>query len=683
MAEGRSSSPFYSQDCPEEDKSIMQDNQAEDMLNIKVEVIDEEEDDQMFMRTDLENGSDKNNLSERYPSPVNSLDCSVENHSVPRDLQNQGEDLIDIKPEVNAKDDETNARNEQQCKEEKIPINIGQDGISNSNPSHRCPRPLYYQNFLEENVSVPQDHQICIKDEIKEEEEAEDELLVIINQRSRSQYSIATVFGHRMNTKMLYPVDKGKKIILDSKGQSNIAQSIHGRPENRARLPDLCNYKKVFETSTRCDSSNRTRIGEKLFTRSNFGKDPKRQSIICSRCGKRFKHRVFLLTHQKIHRGEKQCHSEQEKRFKSFALQQTHSMKRQFFCSECGKCFVKKSSLDEHWKIHTGLRPFSCSECGKCFVKKSSLDEHWKIHTGLRPFSCSECGKCFAYKSCLIDHHKIHTGEKPFLCGECGKCFAKNSNLVRHLKIHTGEKNFPCLECGKSFIEKAGLLKHQKIHTGERPFSCSECKKGFITKATLAQHERIHKERPYCCSECGKCFHNKSNLDDHLRIHTGERPFLCSECGKCFAHKSYLTDHRRTHTGVKLFSCLECGKCFAYKSRLVQHQRIHTGEKPFSCTECEKSFTSKLSLVIHQRNHTGERPYSCSVCGKSFTKQSNLSKHRRLHTEELQFSCWQCGVSFTKKADFVKHYRIHRVKKPFSCLECGKSYTRRSVLVEH
>ncbi|CAJ0953589.1 unnamed protein product [Ranitomeya imitator] len=271
--------------------SVLQDNQAEDLLDIKVEVIGEE--DQMYMRADLEckeeetfvndkgDGSNKKNVSERYPSPVNTLDRSVEHYSVPKDLQNHGEHLIDIKPEVTSKDDEANARNEQQCKEEDIPVNIGQDGYSNSN-------------------GVPQDHQIYIKEEIKEEEE--EELLVTINQRSRSPDHITTVFGHRMNTKtkMLCPVYKGKKIIWDSPGQKNIAQAIHGRHENTALVPDICNYENVFETSACCDSSNRTRIGEKLFTRSTFGKDPKRQSFMCSRCGKCFKHRVLWTDEMRV-----------------------------------------------------------------------------------------------------------------------------------------------------------------------------------------------------------------------------------------------------------------------------------------------------------------------------------------------------------------------------------------------
>ncbi|XP_073398447.1 uncharacterized protein [Dendrobates tinctorius] len=147
------------------------------------------------------------------------------------------------------------------------------------------------------------------------------------------------------------------------------------------------------------------------------------------------------------------------------------------------------------------------------------------------------------------------------------------------------EKNrFSCSNCGKYFNQKSHLVTHQITHTGEKPFSCSEC---------------------------GKCFNQKSNLITHQRTHTGEKPFSCSECGKCFNQKSNLITHQRTHTGEKPFSCSECGKCFTDKSSLIKHQRVHTGEKPFSCSECGKYFTEKSNLITHQSSHTGEK-LSCS-----------------------------------------------------------------------
>ncbi|KAM4034650.1 uncharacterized protein ACNLHF_021315 [Anomaloglossus baeobatrachus] len=317
-------------------------------------------------------------------------------------------------------------------------------------------------------------------------------------------------------------------------------------------------------------------------------------------------------------------------------------------------------------------------------TKNSRTVEHEQTLKQEKPFSCSQCGKCFNKKSLLVVHQRTHTGEKPYVCSECGKSFKQNSHLVKHWRTHTGETPYSCSECGKSFKDKSHLVKHRRIHTGEKPYSCSECMKCFIQKEHLVLHQRIHTgEKPYACSECGKCFHEKSRLLIHHRVHTGEKPFLCSECGKHFIEKSDLTKHEKIHRGEKPFSCSECGKCFKVKSELAKHERIHTGEKPFSCSECGKCFKVKSDLAKHERIHTGEKPFSCLQCGKCCSQKSDLARHERTHTGEKPFTCLECGKCFIVKSDLARHERIHTGEKPFSCLECGKSFTQKTSFVRH
>ncbi|XP_035218443.1 gastrula zinc finger protein XlCGF49.1-like [Stegodyphus dumicola] len=94
-------------------------------------------------------------------------------------------------------------------------------------------------------------------------------------------------------------------------------------------------------------------------------------------------------------------------------LQQTQnlqfpSVKKIYVCDICGRSFSQKSTLKEHYKLHTGERPFVCPTCKKCFTQRGTLKTHMRIHTGERPYSCNLCGKRFITSSNLYAHYRKH-----------------------------------------------------------------------------------------------------------------------------------------------------------------------------------------------------------------------------------------------------------------------------------
>ncbi|XP_077110671.1 uncharacterized protein LOC143766697 [Ranitomeya variabilis] len=368
--------------------------------------------------------SSKRTAPERCPRPLLPQDCKQEDPSVPQDYQ--GEDLTHInttetyvrgdkwcKEETPTYDypDDCTWRSEGQLTSSILKsddLEISHDTIEINAITTDIPSSLHSKYLSSDSLPITEENPRP-KRGIKKQTAPK-------ARKSFSCSECGKCFNWKQHLDVHQRMHTGEKPFSCSECGKCFIQKvnldIHQR-NHTGDMPFSCSEcGKYFNKKWNLDKHLRTHTGEKPFS--------------CSECGKCFVTKSDLVRHQRLHTGEKpfSC-SECGKCFvtKSDLVrhQRTHTGQKPFSCSECGKYFNQKSDLVKHQRIHTGEKPFSCSKCGKCFTLKSNLDIHQRNHTGDVPFSCSECGKYFNKKGNLDNHLRTHTGEKPFSYSECGK----------------------------------------------------------------------------------------------------------------------------------------------------------------------------------------------------------------------------------------------------------------------
>ncbi|XP_068112886.1 zinc finger protein 160-like isoform X2 [Hyperolius riggenbachi] len=732
---------LYYHNCTQEHPTIDNHYQAEKLIDIKLEVKEEKEEDieeetevtggrqcmeegDMMVTSELgmpvSDVSSNINPPERCTGPLYSQDCTQEDHTISHNYQNGKQNNVSITGEEEVKEEEgadsvmeeaeLSGGHKHLCSDFKI------ESSTHTIPPESSTGPLYPQDCAQKDHRYVLQYQAeeltDIKHEIKEEEE---ETEVTGGRQCMEE-------GDMMVTSKLgMPVSDGSNNRNPPEGctgplyfqdctQEDPTIPHHYQAEERT---DLKVEVKEEEEETEVTGGRQCMEEEDRMVTSELGmpvsdrndvRNPSEVHPIPPPDGATEDDGVTQCspitgnTHHRDHSADgspsdpeessDQSHSikapsNAEDSFSNISADRCGARKR-LSCSECGESFSRKSTLTLHLKTHIEGHPYSCSECGKGFTENKDLLHHQKTHTGKHPFSCLHCDKHFVNKGNLVNHQKIHQSKHPFSCSECGKGFHFKADLCSHQICHRGQRPFSCSECGKAYTRKDHLLIHQTCHTGERPFSCSECGKNFSNKYYLHRHQKHRTgEQPFSCSECGKHFARKVHLTRHQACHTGIQPFSCSECGKKFLTNRDLVRHIRTHTGEKPYPCSECGKCFTERRTVVKHMIRHRGERPFSCSECGKGFFERTSFQRHLTTHTGEKPHSCLECGKSFTTNNNLLRHQKIHSNKRPFSCSECGKSFFEKGILLRHWRTHTGERPYSCPECGKSFVKNEILLRH
>ncbi|XP_044192010.1 gastrula zinc finger protein xFG20-1-like isoform X1 [Thunnus albacares] len=403
-----------------------------------------------------------------------------------------------------------------------------------------------------------------------------------------------------------------------------------------------------------------------------------------------------------------------------------------------------KEILVSDMKFNTGNNSFICSQCGKKFASKVSLQRHMTLshHTGMDLFSCELCDKTFTHKIYLKIHMGVHTGEKRYRCHICEKRFTWRIQLRRHKCADKSSQ----LNGGETKPVRNSVriseLRCRDAKNSSSSFSCSKCKEKFDNFYSLERHEKAHSEKkPFSCPFCGKSFAHRAHLTPHVAMHTGERPYRCRYCYRSFTWPSQVKKHKcGREKYYKLYQSRIKEKRAAALQGLEEADITQFTVTPVpvkSEDDEDKPQSSQLHPSQTEENREAEPPASSSTeqmeteadgedCGGSEPARNSHpdrllqpdTDDRTLHfpepdpgpevredewkvTREPQsglqnvpvssmslttltkrFTCCQCGETFDKKISLVRHMK-HHAKKQFSCSLCGKEFVHKETLEAH
>ncbi|XP_076016603.1 zinc finger protein 142 [Genypterus blacodes] len=143
------------------------------------------------------------------------------------------------------------------------------------------------------------------------------------------------------------------------------------------------------------------------------------KKYLCPECGYKCKWATQLKYHMTKHTGEKRyaCDVCEYRTNRADALRvhkdTQHCDARSYICEKCGKAFKTRFILKTHQRQHSEERPYACGRCSKTFRWPAGLRYHYLTHTKQQPFCCRHCSYTAKQKFQVVKHLQRHHPDMP------------------------------------------------------------------------------------------------------------------------------------------------------------------------------------------------------------------------------------------------------------------------------
>ena len=173
-------------------------------------------------------------------------------------------------------------------------------------------------------------------------------------------------------------------------------------------------------------------------------------------------------------------------------------------------------------------KQFFCRNCGKCYIAAGSLHLH--------------------LRTCMQQCPVVPPGK--FKCHICHNFFDSISNLKEHMMLrHTDKSPRTCQRCFRKFYDEDKFKAHLAAEHAGRIVTMRESKCRFCSEKFRVVFDVNQVNHRYSCDACLGKYTKPEALKQHFQAKNDIRKFHCDRCGRKFYYEGYMHWHFRTCDG--------------------------------------------------------------------------------------------------------------------------------------